>query len=215
MTVLGSLTHSPSFVALHSVSHVPWLISPSSLWRRLSVSYTVSFPQSLVPGPFSSPMKSYLSGCLISPRLQSLYTHDPQSFISRTAQSSVWEPNDCCLLDTSLVSQVPQTSNFQNETTFLPKPLLFLWCPFTSMNWLVRSPSQKFGRYPWLLSLLPWSQFLVFASLTFTFVSNWSTCLGHNFSLSLSSLPRETTVSITVLLVIIVLRFSRETELIG
>ena len=102
MTVLGSLTHSPSFVALHSVSHVPWLISPSSLWRRLSVSYTVSFPQSLVPGPFSSPMKSYLSGCLISPRLQSLYTHDPQSFISRTAQSSVWEPNDCCLLDTSL-----------------------------------------------------------------------------------------------------------------
>ena len=153
MTVLGSLTHSPSFVALHSVSHVPWLISPSSLWRRLSVSYTVSFPQSLVPGPFSSPMKSYLSGCPISPRLQSLYTHDPQSFISRTAQSSVWEPNDCCLLDTSLVSQVPQTSNFQNETTFLPKPLLFLWCPFTSMNWLVRSPSQKFGRYPWLLSL--------------------------------------------------------------
>ena len=31
---------------------------------------------------------------------------------------------------------------------------------------------------------LSWTQFLVFASLAFTFVSSWFTFLGHSFSLS-------------------------------
>lgn len=114
----------------------------------------MSFPQSLVLGSFSSQMKSYLSGCLISPRLS--ITVYPWPSKLHLQNSSFLSLRAKWLLSSGYffkVSQVPQTSNFQNETIFLPNPLLFLLCPFTSVNWLVHCPSQKLGHYPWLLSL--------------------------------------------------------------
>ena len=88
----------------------------------------MSFPQSLVLGSFSSQMKSYLSGCLISPRLS--ITVYPWPSKLHLQNSSVLSLRAKWLLSSGYffkVSQVPQTSNFQNETVFLPNPLLFLY----------------------------------------------------------------------------------------
>lgn len=49
---------------------------------------------------FPPEIKGPLTGSL--PHFQWSYTHDSQICISRTDSSRFWEPNNCCLLDTSL-----------------------------------------------------------------------------------------------------------------
>lgn len=122
--------------------------------------------------------------CLVASSLscfQLPYTHDLQSWISRTGNSWVWEPNYCCLLDTSLkFHRYLKLNTFKIKLSSSQTPCSS--CAALPPQWTGQSvPKLK----PWTLSLTPLSpSHLPFIQLlcpvNFAFYLNSPTSLHPN-----------------------------------